>query len=101
MDAHDRMKAELEILALDVSQHVVANYREFLDALGVVRRKDLLAHRKRSGLLVAGVKVATQTPPIRSGRRVIFLTRDASTGPGAATFCEDGQESHASPVYGT
>src|SRR3546814_4866571 len=48
MDAHDRMKAELEILGLDVSQHVVENYREFLDALGVVRGKDMLAQRKRS-----------------------------------------------------
>ena len=29
--------------------------------------------------LLAGVKVATQTPPIRTGRRVIFLTLDDST----------------------
>ena len=32
-------------------------------------------------VLVAGVKVATQTPPIRSGRRVVFLTLDDGTGP--------------------
>jgi error-prone DNA polymerase len=35
------------------------------------------------------VKVATQTPPIRSGRRVIFLTLDDATGPIDATFFED------------
>ena len=37
-------------------------------------------------MLVAGVKVATQTPPVRSGRRVVFVTLDDSTGPADATF---------------
>ena len=38
-----------------------------------------------------GVKVATQTPPIRSGHRVIFLTLDDATGPVDLTFFEDVQ----------
>src|SRR4051812_16433518 len=45
--------------------------------------------RSRAEILVAGVKVATQTPPIRSGRRVVFLTLDDATGPVDATFFED------------
>ncbi|WP_207208165.1 DNA polymerase III subunit alpha [Nocardioides glacieisoli] len=80
MTTLERMRAELEILGLDVSQHVVATYDPFLDALGVTRSRDLLRRRSRSELLVAGVKVATQTPPIRSGRRVVFLTVDDGTG---------------------
>ena len=61
------MRAELEILGLDASRHVVDSYAAFLDALGVTRSRDLLRRRSRAELLVAGVKVATQTPPIRSG----------------------------------
>jgi error-prone DNA polymerase len=99
MDAEERMRAELEILGLDASRHVVDTYAEFLDALGTTRSKDLLRRRSKAELLVAGVKVATQTPPIRSGRRVIFLTLDDSTGPVDATFFEDAQGPYAATVF--
>lgn len=99
MDAQERMKAELEILGLDASRHVVDSYAPFLEALGVTRSRDLLTRRSRSGLLVAGVKVATQTPPIRSGRRVVFLTLDDATGPVDATFFEDAQGPYAATVF--
>ena len=99
MSAEERMHAELEILGLDASQHVVDTYADFLDQLGVTRSKDLLSRRSRSELLVAGVKVATQTPPIRSGRRVIFLTLDDATGPVDATFFEDAQGPYAATVF--
>jgi error-prone DNA polymerase len=99
MTTDERMRAELEILGLDVTQHVVTPYSDFLDALGITRSKDLLTRRSRSELLVAGVKVATQTPPIRSGRRVIFLTLDDSTGPVDCTFFEDAQGPYAATVF--
>ena len=99
MNASERVRAELEILGLDVSRHVVEFYDPFLDAIGVTRSADLLTRRSRSELLVAGVKVATQTPPIRSGRRVVFLTLDDSTGPVDATFFEDVQGPYAATVF--
>ncbi|MGH3332911.1 MAG: DNA polymerase III subunit alpha [Nocardioidaceae bacterium] len=99
MNASERVRAELEILGLDVSRHVVDFYVPFLEALGVTRSKDLRRQRSRSELLVAGVKVATQTPPIRSGRRVIFLTLDDATGPVDATFFEDAQGPYAATVF--
>ena len=99
MDAEEKMRAELEILGLDASRHVVDTYARFLDELGVTRSRDLLSRRSRSELLVAGVKVATQTPPIRSGRRVIFLTLDDATGPVDATFFEDAQGPYAATVF--
>jgi error-prone DNA polymerase len=95
------MRAELEILGLDVSSHVVDRYAEFLDELEVTRSRDLLTRRSRSELLVAGVKVATQTPPVRSGRRVVFLTLDDATGPVDATFFEDAQGPYAATVFGS
>ena len=45
------------------------------------------------------MKVATQTPPIRSGRRVVFLTLDDATGPVDATFFEDAQGPYAATVF--
>jgi len=99
MTAEERMRAELEILGLDASRHVVDSYAEFLEQLGVTRSKDLLRRRSKAELLVAGVKVATQTPPIRSGRRVIFLTLDDATGPVDATFFEDAQGPYAATVF--
>jgi error-prone DNA polymerase len=89
MTIADRVRAELEILGLDVSRHVVEFYLPFLEALGVTRAHEMLRCRSKAEILVAGVKVATQTPPIRSGRRVIFLTLDDGTGPIDATFFED------------
>jgi error-prone DNA polymerase len=99
MDDEERMKAELEILGLDVTRHVVDTYAPFLDELGITRSRELLARRSKAELLVAGVKVATQTPPIRSGRRVIFLTLDDATGPVDATFFEDVQGPYAATVF--
>jgi error-prone DNA polymerase len=99
MTPADRVKAELEILGLDVSRHVVDFYTPLLNALQVVRARDLLRCRSRAEILVAGVKVATQTPPIRSGRRVVFLTLDDSTGPIDATFFEDAQGPYAATLF--
>jgi len=101
MTPEERMRAELEILGLDASRHVIDSYAEFLDELGVTRGSDLLRRRSKAELLVAGVKVATQTPPIRSGRRVVFLTLDDATGPVDATFFEDAQGPYAATVFGS
>ncbi|MGI8614221.1 MAG: DNA polymerase III subunit alpha [Nocardioidaceae bacterium] len=99
MSSGERVRAELEILGLDVSRHVVDFYTPMLQAIGVTRSADLLEQRSRSTLLVAGVKVATQTPPIRSGRRVVFLTLDDGSGPVDATFFEDVQGPYAATVF--
>jgi error-prone DNA polymerase len=97
----ERVRAELEVLGLDASRHVVDFYAPMLDALGVTRSRDLLRGRNAAQVFVAGVKVATQTPPVRSGRRVVFLTLDDSTGPVDATFFEDVQGPYAATVFGS
>jgi len=99
MTGPERVRAELDILGLDASAHIIDFYAPMLQALGVTRSGQLLGQRSRSELWVAGVKVATQTPPIRSGRRVVFLTLDDSTGPVDATFFEDVQGPYAATVF--
>ncbi|MGD8149842.1 DNA polymerase III subunit alpha [Ornithinimicrobium sp. Y1694] len=99
MTVAEQLQAELEVLGMDVSQHVVAGYAPMLEALGTTRSRDLLSRRNASEVLVAGAKVATQTPPVRSGRRVVFLTLDDGTGPVDATFFEDVQGPFATTVF--
>ena len=99
MTGPERVRAELDVLGLDVTAHVTRFYDPLLDALGVTRSRDLLAARSRREVWVAGVKVATQTPPVRSGRRVVFLTLDDGTGPSDCTFFEDVQGPYAEVVF--
>lgn len=99
MTVPDQVSAELEILGLDASRHVMDFYAPMLQALGVTRSEGLLSVRNGAQILAAGVKVATQTPPIRSGRRVVFLTVDDSTGPVDATFFEDVQGPYAATIF--
>jgi error-prone DNA polymerase len=99
LTAAELVKAELEVLGLDASRHVLSAYEPFLATLGLTRARDLLRRRTNSHLLVAGVKVATQTPPIRSGRRVVFVTLDDATGPLDATFFDTAQVGYAATLF--
>ena len=99
MSGAERVRAELDVLGLDASRHVLDFYQPVLDVIGVTRARDLLRRRSQAEVMVAGVKVATQTPPIRSGRRVVFLTLDDATGPVDATFFEDAQGPYAATVF--
>ncbi len=99
MTGAEQVRAELDVLGLDASRHVIDFYSPLLRALDVVRSRHLLTCRSRSEVLVAGVKVATQTPPIRSGRRVVFVTLDDATGPVDATFFEDAQGPYAATLF--
>ncbi|CCG03099.1 DNA polymerase III subunit alpha [Blastococcus saxobsidens] len=93
------VRAELEVLGLDASRHVIDFYRPFLSAIGAVPAGELLGCRSGSEVLVAGVKVATQTPPIRSGKRVVFVTLDDGSGCTDSTFFEDAQGPYAATVF--
>lgn len=50
-------------------------------------------------MLVAGAKAATQTPPIRSGRRVIFSTLDDGSGLVDLAFFDDSHDTCAHTVF--
>jgi error-prone DNA polymerase len=76
-------------------------YGQFLNAIGAVRSSDLLKQRSQSSVLVAGIKVAMQTPPVRSGKRVIFLTLDDGYGLSDSTFFTDVQGEYANVLYST
>ena len=89
------VKNEIDLLGMDLSKHLIEFYGEFLNSIGAIRSCDLIKERSGSSVLVAGVKVALQTPPVRSGKRVMFLTLDDGFGCNDITFFEDVQKSCA------
>lgn len=95
----EQVRAELDIFGLDISRHVIDPYRPLLSAVGCVPPEELLQQRNGSEILVAGVKVATQTPPVRSGERVVFLTLDDGGGPVDLAYFADMQGRWASTVF--
>jgi len=97
----ERVRAELEVLGLEASRHVITFYDDLLDVLGVTRTVDLLGRRAGERVRVAGVKVATQTPPVKSGQRIIFLSLDDATGVNDATFFESVHDRCAWTVFHT
>ncbi|MGW2184876.1 DNA polymerase III subunit alpha [Streptomyces sp. NPDC001719] len=80
LDAEERLGAELSVLGMDTSRHLMSDHRAFLTELGALPAKRLRDARHGETVLVAGAKAATQTPPVRSGKRVIFTTLDDGTG---------------------
>ncbi|MFG3118405.1 DNA polymerase III subunit alpha [Streptomyces sp. NPDC048197] len=95
----ERLSAELGVLGMDASRHLMADHREFLTELGALPARLLRNARNGETVLVAGAKAATQTPPVRSGRRVIFTTLDDSTGLVDCAFFDDSHEACAHTVF--
>ena len=95
----ERVRAELEVTGLDVSRHVVSFYDRLIERLGVTRAADVRERRQGARVMVAGVKVASQTPAVRSGQRIIFLTLDDATGLVDVTVFESVQEHCAWTIF--
>jgi error-prone DNA polymerase len=95
----ERVRAELEVHGMDASRHLLSFFDPLLVDLGVIRSVDLRRCRGGEWVMVAGVKVASQTPAVRSGQRIIFLTLDDATGPVDVTVFERVQERVARTVF--
>ncbi|MFD0314035.1 DNA polymerase III subunit alpha [Streptomyces flavalbus] len=95
----ERLSAELGVLSMDASRHLMDDHRAFLDELGVLSARRLREARHGETVLVAGAKAATQTPPVRSGRRVIFSTLDDGTGLVDLAFFDDSHDACAHTVF--
>ncbi|MFE3638362.1 DNA polymerase III subunit alpha, partial [Streptomyces sp. NPDC059168] len=95
----ERLSAELGVLSMDASRNLMDDHREFLEELGVASARRLREARHGETVLVAGAKAATQTPPIRSGKRVIFSTLDDGTGLVDLAFFDDSHDACAYTVF--
>ncbi|MFG3283508.1 DNA polymerase III subunit alpha [Streptomyces sp. NPDC048111] len=99
LDEAERLSAELGVLGMDTSRHLMQDHTAFLNELGVVSAKRLRDAEHGQTVLVAGAKAATQTPPIRSGRRVVFSTLDDGTGLVDLAFFDDSHDACAYTVF--
>jgi len=93
------VRAELEVLGLDATRHIASFYGPLFRDLGVTHAEDVWRCRADEWVMVAGVKVSSQTPAIRSGQRIIFLTLDDGTGPLEITVFESVQPKVAKTVF--
>ncbi|MEL0316480.1 MAG: DNA polymerase III subunit alpha [Aquiluna sp.] len=87
----EKLNHELRLTGMDISRHQIDSFQQMLDDLGVVRASELVGLRSNTEVLVAGVRVATQTPPMRSGKRVVFISLDDGSGCADATFFDEAQ----------
>ncbi|MEV4229979.1 DNA polymerase III subunit alpha [Streptomyces bobili] len=99
LSSAERLSAELGVLSMDASRNLMDDHREFLNELGVMSARQLREARHGETVLVAGAKAATQTPPIRSGKRVIFSTLDDGTGLVDLAFFDDSHDACAHTVF--
>lgn len=95
----EETEAELEVSGIDARRHVMELYRRLLTDIGCTMARDLPDRRNDSEVWVTGVKVASQTPAIRSGQRIIFVTLDDPTGPIDVTVFERVQPWCARTVF--
>jgi error-prone DNA polymerase len=93
------VRAELEVLGLDATRHIVSFFEPLLADLGVTPSADLARRRGGSKVMVAGVKIASQTPAVRSGQRIIFLSLDDGSGVTEVTVFESVQPKVAKTVF--
>ncbi|WP_313813402.1 DNA polymerase III subunit alpha [Glutamicibacter sp.] len=95
------VRTELDLMHLDVSEHLITSYRKLLGHLPITQAIELLHLRSGTEVLVAGVRVATQTPPMRGGKRVVFISIDDGTGCIDATFFDDTQQRTGPLLFST
>ncbi|CAM5294813.1 DNA-directed DNA polymerase [Streptomyces spiroverticillatus] len=99
MTAREALGAELEVLKADVSQHLMDHHHRMLCEVGATDAAHLKNLRAGQQVLVAGVRASTQTPPIPSGKRIIFVTLEDGAGLVDIAFFEDSHEACAHTVF--
>ncbi|MEZ0096185.1 DNA-directed DNA polymerase III PolC, partial [Streptacidiphilus sp. EB129] len=99
MTSRDRLSAELETLSIDVSQHLMEHHHRLLREVGATDAAHLQAMNPGHRVLVAGVRASTQTPPIPSGKRIIFVTLEDGSGLVDLVFFEDTHHAVAHTVF--
>jgi error-prone DNA polymerase len=99
MTGREALGAELDTLGIDVSKHLMEHHHRLLREIGATDAAHLADLRAGQQVLVAGVRASTQTPPIASGKRIIFVTLEDGSGLVDLAFFEDSHEACAHTVF--
>ncbi|MFQ3555465.1 DNA polymerase III subunit alpha [Streptomyces gramineus] len=99
MTGREALSAELSTLGIDVSRHLMEHHHRLLREVGATDAAHLAGMRAGQVVLVAGVRASTQTPPIASGKRIIFVTLEDGSGLVDLAFFEDSHPACAYTVF--
>ncbi|MEU8482330.1 DNA polymerase III subunit alpha [Streptomyces sp. NPDC048641] len=99
LSSRERMSAELEVLSIDVSQHLMEHHHRLLRELGATDAAHLRTLHPGQKVLVAGVRASTQTPPIPSGKRVIFVSLEDGSGLVDLAFFDGSHDACAHTIF--
>ncbi|MFD4694904.1 DNA polymerase III subunit alpha [Streptomyces sp. NPDC058463] len=99
MTGREALSAELGTLGIDVSRHLMEHHHRLLREIGATDAAHLAGLRAGQQVLVAGVRASTQTPPIASGKRIIFVTLEDGAGLVDLAFFEDSHPACAHTVF--
>ncbi|MGW7276533.1 DNA polymerase III subunit alpha [Streptomyces sp. NPDC054864] len=99
LTSREQTSAELEVLSIDVSQHLMEHHHRLLREVGATDAAHLQRLHPGQKVLVAGVRASTQTPPIPSGKRIIFVTLEDGFGLVDLAFFEDSHEACAHTIF--
>ncbi|WP_128375567.1 DNA polymerase III subunit alpha [Streptomyces cavernae] len=99
MTGREALSAELSTLGIDVSRHLMEHHHRLLREIGATDSAHLAGLRPGQQVLVAGVRASTQTPPIASGKRIIFVTLEDGSGLVDLAFFEDSHPACAYTVF--
>jgi len=104
LELRGRTQTDLELLDVNlaVSTHQMTRFHALFKELGVTPASELGNLPGGTEVLLAGVRRATNTPPMRGGRRVVFISLDDGTGPVSnVVFFHDAQERVGGQVFQT
>jgi error-prone DNA polymerase len=76
----ERAASELAMTGISVTRHPLSFARERLSKMGVLNRSQLDSLPDGRRVRVAGIVIARQRPPIKSGQTVVFITLEDETG---------------------
>ncbi|MFD4030957.1 DNA polymerase III subunit alpha [Streptomyces sp. NPDC058637] len=99
MTGREALSAELGTLGIDVTKHLMEHHHRLLREIGATDAAHLAGARAGRQVLVAGVRASTQTPPIASGKRIIFVTLEDGSGLVDLAFFEDSHPACAHTVF--
>ncbi|MFD3517654.1 DNA polymerase III subunit alpha [Streptomyces sp. NPDC058657] len=99
LTGREALSAELNTLGIDVSKHLMEHHHRLLREIGATDSTHLAGLRAGQQVLVAGVRASTQTPPIASGKRIIFVTLEDGAGLVDLAFFEDSHRDCAHTVF--
>lgn len=90
-----RVNSEITVLGMTVTNHPLG-----LFPVAYTPSREVEEHKRSSDkVTVAGVVIARQTPPTRSGKRIIFLTLQDETGLVDVTVFPDIQQKYAKIIF--